>query len=295
VAVVGEHLDGTPFRLPQGVHFDPAHGEVYVVDSGNGLVGIFEETGVPRFTFAPGGRHDAPQAVATDAEGNIYVLNARARRVAVFDFRGEPVREIAVGEVEHVEAVPSGIGLGPDGRLYVLDGVGRRILIYGPDGGLAGVVRGSGKGGSRLQAPCDIAFDGAGNLYVTDRMGTPVQVYDASGKYLRGWGKRDIGPADFSAPSGIAVDAEGMVLVADPLRQEVKVFDGSGNFLGRFGGFGGEPGAMAYPTDVAVGRAGRVYVVERVGRRLQVFERISRNGARDRAVAVPEIAPDPGP
>jgi DNA-binding beta-propeller fold protein YncE len=297
LAQVGEHLDGTPFRSPMGLSYDPAQDEVFVADSGNGLVGIFDGGGIPKFSFAPGRSRDFPVATATDVDGNIYVLSASKREVDVFDFRGEPLREITLGEVERVQPVAAGMGIGPDGRLYVLDGAGGRILVYAPDGTRVRVIRGSGKGGSRLQAPIDIAFDGAGNLYVSDRKGLPVQVYDPLGNYLRGWGKREVGADGFSTPAGISVDAEGNVYVADPVRQEVKVFDDRGNFLGRFGGFGSGPGDMAYPSDVAAGRDGRLYVLERVGRRLQVFGRNFRTNAPNGAQLHPpqQAPPQPSP
>jgi DNA-binding beta-propeller fold protein YncE len=283
LAQVGEHLDGTAFRSPMGLSYDPAQDEIFVADSGNGLVGIFDGSGVPKFSFAPGRSRDFLVATATDAEGNIYVISANERQVAVFDFRGEALREIPLGEVERVQPVAAGMGMGPDGRLYVLDGAGGRILVYALDGTRARVIRGSGKGGSRLQAPIDIAFDAAGNLYVSDRKGLPVQVYDPRGNYLRGWGKRETGVDGFSTPAGISVDVDGNVYVADTVRQEVKVFDGGGAFLGKFGGFGSGPGDMAYPTDVAAGRDGRVYVLERVGRRLQVFGTKLRRNAPNSA------------
>ncbi len=295
VALVGEHIDGTAFRIPQGLHYDAAHDEVFVADTGNGLVGIFDGTGVPKFTFSPGRGLDQPISVATDPEGNIYVLNVGSRVVLVFNYRGEPLGEIHPVDGARAPVVPSGMEIGPDGRLYVLDSAEGRILVLGLDGALSQVIRGSGRGGSRLQAPYDIAFDAASNLYVTDRRGVPVQVYSPSGKYLRGWGKRDLGPEDFAAPSGISVDTYGYVLVADPLRQDVKIFDPNGVYVDRFGGFGGGAGDVAYPTDVAAGRGGRVYVVERVGRRLQVFERIPLSGAPRRAPPRSSLPASPAP
>ncbi len=271
VALVYEHLDGTPFKQPAAVHYDPVQDEVFVVDAGSGMIGIFDARGVPRFTFTPGSRFDPPIAVDTDGEGNIYVLMGGEQEIRVFDYRGTPVRTIPIEPVENIEPAIAGFRIGPGGRIYLLDNAGHRILVRGPDGSHVRIIRGSGRRGGRLQAPRDLAFDGEGNLYVSDSTGIPIQVYDPYGKYLRGWGEREIGPANFSTPSGISVDPEGFVFAADAVRQEIKVFDLQGNHLIGFGGFGSSAGDLAYPVDVAVGSGGRVFTVERVGRRLQVF------------------------
>ncbi|HKY34241.1 MAG TPA: hypothetical protein VJV23_17065 [Candidatus Polarisedimenticolia bacterium] len=274
-AIVAEHIDGTPFAIPQGVHYDLSRDELFVADTGNAMVGIFDGRGVPKHSFPTGPDVTYPVALATDEAGDIYVLSAGARFIAVYSYRGEPARRIPLEDVDGTRVAASGMGMSPDGRLHVLDAPGGRVLVLGTDGSLARVVRGSGPGGLRLQAPSDIAFDRQGRSYVSDRRGMPVQVYDSAGRYLHGWGRRDLGAQDFATPSGIAVDEHGLVLVSDPLRQDVKIFDSQGTFQDRFGGFGGRPGSVAYPTDVAAGRGGIVYVVERVGRRVQVFLRLT--------------------
>jgi len=279
LALVYEHLDGTQFRQPAAVHYDRFQDEVFVVDGGNGMIGIFDARGVPRFSFSPGSRFDPPIAVDTDSEGNIYVLTGGSQEIKVFDYRGTPLRTIPIEPAEEIKPAIAGFRIGPEGRFYLLDNAGHRILVRGPDGSHVRIIRGAGRRGGRLQAPRDLAFDGEGNLYVSDSTGIPIQVYDPYGKYLRGWGEREIGPANFSTPSGISVDPEGLVFAADAVRQEVKVFDLQGNYLIGFGGFGSSAGDLAYPVDVAVGAGGRLFVVERVGRRLQVFT-LTRGGVR---------------
>ena len=283
LAEVHEHVDGTAFNVPRGLHYDALHDEIFVADSGNAIIGIFDGRGVPKFMFAPGGERSYPVSIETDPEGNIYVLSPGARQILVFDYRGEPAGEIPLGEVENVVVVPSGMGRGPDGKLYVLDAGAGRILVYRLDGNLERVIRGPGRGGSRLQTPYDIAFDTSGNLYVSDSYGTAVQVYDSEGNYLRGWGQHDVGVSNFSFPAGISVDLDGRVFVADTLRQDIKIFDNKGKYLGNFGGYGRRPGDVTYPIDVVAGPNGRIYVLERVGQRLQVFSGLSRGISRSGA------------
>lgn len=295
VAVTLEHLDGTAFRTPRGVYYDPWFDEIFVADSGNGLIAIFDRQGVPKFSFSPGRSQESPVAVTTDPEGEIYVLNAGATRIVVFDYRGRPAREIPLDPVDREPIQASGMARGPDGNLYVLDTGGRRILVLSLQGEMIRII--GGGSGPRLRVPYDLAFDAEGNLYVSDRRGTPIQVYDPRGKYLRGWGKRDLGAENFSIPSGIAVDGSGRVLIADSSRQDVKVFDGRGRFLGNFGGFGSELGQMAYPADVAATPDGRILVLERVGRRLQIMERIPAKSEKNLAISpdTPSVGEDPAP
>lgn len=296
VTTMTEHLDGTPFKIPQGVYYDAAHDEVFVADTGNRRIGVFDGKGVPKFTFAVELGLEQPIAVTTDDDGNIYVLDSGGSSIAVFSYRGEPLRRIELGEPRDKKPViASGMARGPDGLIYVIDGVGGRILVHEIGGEFVRVIRSTGS--SKLRAPYDVAFDAEGTLYVSDRQGTPVQAYTAKGRYLRGWGRHDIGAEDFSVPSGIAVDpGGGNILVVDPPRQDIKVFSPGGEFLGRFGGFGWRAGQVAYPTDVAMGRGGRFYVVERVGRRVQIFEWLGPgNGGNGAEAPTPATVPENPP
>lgn len=292
VGMTAEHLDGTPFKSPQGLYYDAEHDEVFIADSGNGLVGIFDGRGVPKFTFSPARRGSYPVDVGTDAEGNIYVAIAGSRVLRIFNYRGEPIRDIDVSEVRNVRGAAAGVAVSPEGVIYILDSLGRRILVYSREGDLLSVIQGSGRGGDRLQAPTSITLGPDGNLYITDNRGKAVQVYSTTGRYLRGWGRKGMGLGDFSVPGGIAVDEQGLVYVTDIQKQEVRIFDATGRSLGSFGGIGNRPGRFGYPTDVAAGR-GRLFVVERVGRRIQIFEMLGRRGGADHApTEEPESAGD---
>lgn len=284
VSATSEHLDGTPFKSPQGIYYDAANDEIFIADSGNGLIGIFDGRGVPKFTFSPARRGSYPVDMGTDAEGNIYVAIAGSRLLRIFNYRGEPLREIDVSEVRGVRGAPAGVAVSPEGVVYLLDSLGKRILIYGRDGELLSVIQGSGRGGERLQAPTAIALAPDGDLYVTDNRGPAVQVYSTTGRYLRGWGRKGMGRGDFSVPGGIAVDEKGLVYVTDIQKQEIRVFDAAGRSVGSFGTIGRQAGQFGYPSDIAAG-AGRLFVVERVNRRIQIFERLALEGEPERAPA----------
>lgn len=94
-------------------------------------------------SFSLGGQNEGPEAfysvrrtsVGTDAAGNIYVLDADAHRVVMFDSSGEFVREMGrEGEGPGELAWPFGLSVKPDGTVLV-DDIGKGILVeFAPDG-----------------------------------------------------------------------------------------------------------------------------------------------------------------
>lgn len=60
----------------------------------------------------------------------------------------------------------NGLKFGPDGRLYCCEQAAHRVVRYEPDGEVTVVA--SDYEGTRLNAPNDLAFDGAGRCWFTD-------------------------------------------------------------------------------------------------------------------------------
>ena len=94
-------------------------------------------------TLSIGGADEGPEAffnvgaksVATDARGNIYVLDAGNHRVVVFDSDGEFLRSMGSegggpGEMQF----PFALSVAPDGMVSVLDPAKRAFVSWGPTG-----------------------------------------------------------------------------------------------------------------------------------------------------------------
>jgi hypothetical protein len=60
----------------------------------------------------------------------------------------------------------SGIGLGPDGELYVLDGQASEVRIFGRDGEFRRAFGGEGEGPGELKGAAGLAVDSEGTLWV---------------------------------------------------------------------------------------------------------------------------------
>jgi uncharacterized protein (DUF2147 family) len=243
-----------------------------------------------------GGEFAAPQGIATDAAGNVYVADMSNNRIQEFDSSGNWER--AWGK-----DVVAGGGTGFEVCTVAAN------CKQGAIGGLGG----------ELNSPSDVATDPAGNVYVADAENERIQKFDSSGNWERAWGKdvdSGVGTGfevctlaasckqgttgglggEFSglgAFGGMAADPAGNVYVTDQ-NERVQKFDSSGNWerawgkdvdsgggtgfevctvaasckQGTTGGLGGE---LSKPTDVATDPAGNVYVVD-INSRVQKFD-----------------------
>jgi DNA-binding beta-propeller fold protein YncE len=283
VDVVWGHLLEGNFKEVGGVAFEPEAEELYVTDTKNGLIGIYDPEGVPRFAFGGTEWLVDPSVVQATADGSIYVLDSDSVAVKAYNYRGEPLGPVVFSAPPGsppLERIAT-FALGPDRSWVVADREHPRVLVYGPDLELRHVLpREDDVGSFDLVTALSVSADGL--VAVIDHRATPVQVFDKNGYFVSGFGSRDIGVENFSAPRAVAFDEDGYLYVVDMLRHNVKVFDIEGRFQHVFGGWsspetrGRGPGEMLYPTGIAIAPGGFVYVSERYGNRVQLFERRPR-------------------
>ena len=272
VAMFNQHLYYGTFSAPHGVCFDRAHGEVWVADSGNGLIGVYKPNGTELYSFGSKQYLRDPVRLAVTPKGQVAIVEGTHANVRLFSYRGEYKGDIALKGIGE-KPVIGAIAYDGDGNLYVGENRSAQIFVYAPDGRLKQQFGSRGRDDGQFQSITGIAIDDARTIYVSDAQALAVQLFDSQGNFVRGWGKHEMGGANFSLPSGIAVDSQHHVIVSDELRHQVKVFDTAGKLLASFGSFGDGAGQLAFPTSVAVDDKDRVYVTERSTSRVQVFER----------------------
>lgn len=213
-----------------------------------------------------------PQSGVVDEEGRILVTDVSRGAVYVFDERqGQlDVWEFAEG-FKHFMA-PSGIALGPEGRVFVADADLRRVVMLDRQGKGIGVI-----GRDQLQRPTGLAWDAAAALlYVADTQAHQVKVFDLTGRLVRTIGQRGEGPGEFNYPTYLALSREGL-LVADTMNARVQVvpLEEGGKPL-VFGRRGTRLGDFVRPKGVAVDAEHNLYVVESYHDHLLVFDERGR-------------------
>ena len=288
------------FGYPQGIVSDPA-GNLYVADSGNGMIRKISPAGaVTTFAGAGGGgsadgpaataMFSLPLALAFDGGGNLYVADTWNYLIRKITPGGTVSTLASTGGGGYVDATgdaarfmdPQGAAVDASGNVYVADSGNHRIRKITPSG-VVSTFAGSGVAGSangvaaaaQFNVPAGIAFDGSGSAYVADQSNHAIRKISAAGtvSLLAGgsWGNADGtgAAAKFSFPSGVAVDAAGNVYVCDEDNNKIRKVTPAGvvSTLAGTGSTGSAdgPGAAAsftYPRGIAVDAGGNVYVAD---------------------------------
>jgi DNA-binding beta-propeller fold protein YncE len=159
-------------------------GRVYVVDTGNKIVQVFEPDG--EFVFRWGGGGDGPaqleEPVGIDVGpgGSIFVADTWNRRVQVFDAQGAYLREWRVYGWDSERDYPY-LAVDGNGYVYVTDPGGVRVLVFDSVGNY---VLSFGQYGFDLASflhPVGIDVADDGSIYVSDDQANRITVFDPLG------------------------------------------------------------------------------------------------------------------
>jgi len=251
---------------------------VYVADLRGSQVLVADMAKKTLRGFADGQVWQNPAGIAVDRKGNVYVSDARARRVVKLDPSGNLL--LAFGrELER----PTGLALDEErGLLYVSDS-GRqdndshRVWAFNYEGKIVREIgNGRGDGDGQFNFPSYLAVDGKGNLYVNDAMNFRIQVFDQDGAFVRAFGEAGAEPGTFSRMKGIDLDSFGNLYVADAEHAVVQMFSPRLELLMYFGGRAPKLELMDMPSAVAIHRpTNRIYVAQELTPRINVYELIN--------------------
>ena len=268
----GFGINAGEFNDPWGLTAGPS-GRVYVADTGNHRVQVFEPDGTAVASWGGSGSAPGqlfwPSGIAVDTAKQVYVTDRGNHRVQVFDAGGQFLRTwCEFGAAAGQFASPQGIGLDASGNVYVTDTGNHRVQVFNGEGGFLRVIGVEGSGSGQFNWPAAVVVDAAGQLYVADRGNDRIQQFSASGGFLRAWGASGAGDGQLESPSGLAFDAAGRVYVADTGNRRVQVFTPEGVFLGSRGAVNG---SLLKPRGVAVDAVGQVFVADSGANRVEVF------------------------
>ena len=153
-----------------------------------------------------------PVDAALTADGGIAVLDADREAVVLFSRQGAWVHTVGgrrgIGDLRLNR--PSGLAVGPDGKLWVADTKNNRLVVLDTAGKVYQTVGESGGSDGRFRHPTDVAFDRVGRVYVADSGNERIQVFRADGGFLASWERQTGGRRDhLGTPARLAYTDQG--------------------------------------------------------------------------------------
>ncbi len=282
-------LDGTLSSDPTTT--PPASGNIYVLDSGNNRVQIFNRDGVYQSQFSTS-NFFIPTGIAVDAD-YVYVTSGdHSCQVEKFDGDGDQLLQFGLcnGEGPGYLEIDGTVATDAGGNLWATDGDGY-LEHFDSNGNFLSLFCTSTSAAKYVPDcplatdftiadvyPVSIGLDLTGNIYITTLNFPAVVKFGSSGNYLLSFGSMGSGNGQFTQgfSDGIAVSSTGDIYVVDSGNNRVQIFDANGNYKSQFGTYGTGDGQFKYPSALAFDAEGNLYVTDIQGERVEKFD---SNGA----------------
>ncbi len=277
-------------------------GRIYVADTQNNRVVVFDRDGRYRYEFGgfgvakpsegatatwKPGRLNYPTGIATDpANGDVYVADFYNDSISVFDAEGKFLRRFPdpTKVVGRGGSGAQGKGIAvtaltvEDGKVYATDTY--QILVFDTSGNLIRQFGMPGSNPGQLDHPNGIAVDFKGRIYVSDSNHNRVTAFSPEGTVLWSTGEQlselmQQTNNPFILPRGLTVLRDGTILVADPLGQQLVRLSENGEVIATYGTRGEALGELNFPNSVA-SRRDLVLIADRQNDRVQVVRLTSK-------------------
>lgn len=214
-----------------------------------------------------------PRATVIAADQSLFVID-KAGRIQALTADGDPLREWRMPEVS--AGKPTGLGLGPDGNIYVADTHYARVCVYAPDGRLLRQFGSFGDGPGQFRLPTDVAVHRDGTIFVSEYGGNDrVSRFTPEFEYLGSFGGADAGPARQQRPQCLLLAPGDTLWVADACNHRLCEFDLRGRLIRTIGACGDGPGQFRFPYSIDLLSDGTLVVCEYGNNRVQ---RVTRDG-----------------
>jgi sugar lactone lactonase YvrE len=174
---------------PVGLAIDTSNRFLYVVDTQQDQVIVYDAdtlkllrrigTGGKNHFLTTPGDFGAPQGVAVDPDGNVYVTDTMNDRVEIFDADGNFLSTFGkAGDGPGYFARPKGIAVDADGHIWVADQMQDRLQVFNRDGQLLTYLgQGHGDLPGQFKSLTGVAIDKQNRVFTTEQEPGRLQIF----------------------------------------------------------------------------------------------------------------------
>ncbi len=214
------------FGKPYGLRVD-ADGNIWTTDVETHIVLKLDPEGRILMVFGKKGGSgpdrnlllfSAPNDVAFDGAGNIYVADGDNDRIMKFNATGKLITTWGSQGSEFGQFdLPHSIVIDRNSHVYVADRENQRIQIFDLDGNFLKAWTGIG-------FPYNLVLDEDQTLWMTDARADRVIHLDKDGNIVGAFGTHGRGPGQFASVHGLAVTPEGTIITTEIYNWRVQRF-----------------------------------------------------------------------
>jgi uncharacterized protein (TIGR03663 family) len=193
-------------------------------------------------TGTASGEFTQPRGMAIAADGSIYIADTMNHRIQHVSADGEVLNVWGqFGSLDQGNAPggtfnePWGVGVAPDGSVYVADTWNHRIQHFTAEGEFVDMFGSFGQADTptAFWGPRDVAVDSNGRIFVSDTGNKRIVVFDELGA-VGEFGGFGLESGYFDEPVGITIDDLDRIYVADTWNQRIQVFEEQEEDVGDF-------------------------------------------------------------
>lgn len=261
---------------PEQVYIDKKFSEVYVTDTGNNRIAVFDTSGVFKFDFSGREEFGSPTDIVVSSTGYIFVVGTSVRNgrsVFKFDYDGSYMGRLEVTSLpDSVRLDIIRISIDDSDNLYLLMGSNNLVVKVDGQGQYLGEfsILGDLTEKERREIILGSPRIDADFFYLPVPLLSNVYVYSLSGNFVRTIGNQGNKVGELNFPTAVDVIDHSIVVILDKHRFNVVCFTTEGSFLGEFGGMGYSLGWFYHPQYLATDKLGKIYISQGYLSRVQV-------------------------
>lgn len=167
---------------PTGIAYNHSSGEIWVVETLNHQVKIFDKTG--NYLRSVGergtgeGQFNFPTYIWIDKDGIVYIVDSMNFRLQMFDSSGNFIKMFGeTGDASGFFARPKGVAVDSYGHIYIVDALFSSVQVFDKDGQFLYYFGSKGNNQGEFMLPTGIYLDSNDFIYVSDSFNSRIQIF----------------------------------------------------------------------------------------------------------------------